>query len=433
MPVFLAVICSAASGYLAWLAEDGNLLRCGIAAGLGLALTWRWKVFGSLTSILGSSVWASFRLHSSSVGRLVHCKAESLSDPLLKKRAISIENILARCPELNNPRYIPTFWAADTWTNCALYILKQLYDKSWLCKDNYTREVLTLSDGGTVSIDYADCPHLPPTAPFVIFLHTITGSAKETGHYMRYATRRGWRSCVFNRRGHAGLRLTSPSFNVMGEATDTKAQVEAVISRHPSLSYLAMVGISAGSGLLVTYLGKEGDDTPVRAAASLCPAYDITRAFSRLSLNYPIVDRHILASMKRLFLRPNEEILSTKSLSAFYDCCSASTIHEFLLAHWPYAGCESVEDYFKQNNPMEWVTRVVRPTLIVNSEDDMVCLAENIREDIVSSLPGAVLLRTPKGSHIAFNEGLLGTGNYLSRVTMDFLEAAREVELGAEE
>ena len=37
--------------------------------------------------------------------------------------------------------------------------------------------------------------------------------------------------------------------------------------------------------------------------------------------------------------------------------------------------------------------KVARPTLIVNAEDDMVCLAENIREDIVAALPGAVLLR----------------------------------------
>ena len=36
---------------------------------------------------------------------------------------------------------------------------------------------------------------------------------------------------------------------------------------------------------------------------------------------------------------------------------------------------------------------MARPTLIVNAEDDMVCLAENIREDIVAALPGAVLLR----------------------------------------
>lgn len=52
------------------------------------------------------------------------------------------------------------------------------------------------------------------------------------------------------------MHLTSPSFNVMGESSDTVAQVEAVRKRFPDSSYLAMVGISAGSGLLVTYLGK---------------------------------------------------------------------------------------------------------------------------------------------------------------------------------
>jgi hypothetical protein len=57
-------------------------------------------------------------------------------------------------------------------------------------------------------------------------------------------------------------------------AVDTKAQVDFVKEKHPG-SYLAMVGISAGSGLLFTYLGKEGKNTPVRAAAALCPAYDI--------------------------------------------------------------------------------------------------------------------------------------------------------------
>ena len=68
-----------------------------------------------------------------------------------------------------------------------------------------------MSDGGTVSIDYAETEsQIPADAPVVIFLHTITGSGKEVGHYMRSATKRGWHSCVFNRRGHAGVKLTSP-------------------------------------------------------------------------------------------------------------------------------------------------------------------------------------------------------------------------------
>ena len=214
----------------------------------------------------------------------------------------------------------------------------------------------------------------------------------------------------------------------MGDAADTKAQVDYVTAKYPLASYVAMVGISAGSGLLVTYLGKEGDNTPVQAGCSLCPAYDIPQAFSEMAKNYPVVDSRILTSMKKCFIRPNKNILSTKSQTALDNCSQATTIEDFVSAHFPFAGYDTLEEYFLDNNPMEWVEEVVRPVLIVNSEDDMVCMPENIREDVLSSVGGALLLRTKKGSHIAFNEGIWGTGCYLSRIAMDFLDAARMVE-----
>ena len=42
----------------------------------------------------------------------------------------------------------------------------------------------------------------------------------------------------------------------MGDAADTKLMVDHVMDTWPAASYLAMMGISAGSGLLITYLGK---------------------------------------------------------------------------------------------------------------------------------------------------------------------------------
>lgn len=75
------------------------------------------------------------------------------------------------------------------------------------------------------------------------------------------------------------MPLTSPGFNVVGDAADTAAMVARVRARHPAAAFLAMVGVSAGSGLLVTYLGRHHATTPVQAAVALCPAYDIERAF----------------------------------------------------------------------------------------------------------------------------------------------------------
>ena len=87
-----------------------------------------------------------------------------------------------------------------------------------------------------------------------------------------------------------------------------------------------------------------------------------------------------------------------------------------------------MEDYYKDSNPMSGREGNGRPGLVIKSEGDMVCLPENIREDVVLRLGGALLLRTKRGTHIAYNEGLLGQGNYMSRVAMDFLESARTVE-----
>ena len=88
----------------------------------------------------------------------------------------TIEAIIRSCPSLENPQYIPTFWSSNKWANLALYFLKQLYDKSSWQSNNFTREVLSLPDGGTVSVDFADDSHLPSDSPVVLFLHTITGS-----------------------------------------------------------------------------------------------------------------------------------------------------------------------------------------------------------------------------------------------------------------
>jgi len=423
------------SGYLSWITSDTfnnqvwkRVTRTALATGATVLCSIKWECFGAITSLVTVSTWSYLAIYNTSSGRVIFCPSDS-QEPVRKRLALSIENIVVRTPGLFQPRYIPTFWAADKWTNIALFITKQMFDKSFLRGNKIRRDILVMTDGGTVSIDFADDEHLPSSAPFVIFLHTITGSSHETGHYLRYATRRGWRSCVFNRRGHGGVKLSSPNFNVMGEARDTAAQVDFVKKKYPELSFLAMVGISAGSGLLITYLGKEGNRTPVQAACSLCPAYDVTKAFSMLAIHYSAVDRYILGSMKRLFIKSNEEILGTLSLSSLLDCSNASTIHEFFCAHYPFSGCETLEQYFRENNPMEWVDRVVRPVLIVNSEDDMVCLPENIREDIIRSLGGALLLRTRRGSHIAFNEGIFGTGCYLSRTSMDFLDSARLLHL----
>merc|ERR1719422_828991 len=234
-------------------------------------------MMGALVSMVTATVIAHIEARYQSPSRLVFLPSQDCLDPKQLKLTKVIEDILCNCSSLQNPNYIPTFWSSNKWANLCLYFVKQLYDKSALQSNKYLRELVDLPDGGTVAIDYIDDKNLKHDAPVVIFLHTITGSGLEVGHYMRYASRCGWHSCVFNRRGHAGVKLTSSKFNVVGDPADAVIMVDRVRDRYPN-SYLAMVGISAGCGLLMSYLGSQ-HNTPIKAAAALCPAYDIERAF----------------------------------------------------------------------------------------------------------------------------------------------------------
>ena len=77
----------------------------------------------------------------------------------------------------------------------------------------------------------------------------------------------------------------TPRFNLLGDTHDLRHAVKHIADKVESLrpgSPLFLVGISAGSGLLVRYLGEEGPRSLFTAAASLCPGYDLRHAFARV-------------------------------------------------------------------------------------------------------------------------------------------------------
>ena len=78
----------------------------------------------------------------------------------------------------------------------------------------------------------------------------------------------------------------------------------------------------------------------------------------RLAVNHPTMDKHILGSLKRLFLQRNKEILCSKSPDAYNSCSNATTVHQFIKSHHTFAGSSSLADYYAENNPIDWIPKV---------------------------------------------------------------------------
>ena len=349
-----------------------------------------------------------------------------------------LDAIVRSAPSLQEPSYRPTPWARSAKANFALATARSrlgaLRRQMEPPLRGRTPRTLQCADLDVV-VEWSKDPvgyGLAADAPIVVFLHTITGSAAQTRWLMKYASLRGWRSCCFVRRGHGGP-LHAPRFNLLGSVADVELQMAAVRRAYPDAAFVGMVGVSAGSAQLISYLGQAGSATPVGAACAICPAWDVPTAFAQLGSVEPFAERAMVKAIQNHFLRGrrNEAVLRDFDSGAYERCLAARSLPALIDAHAPFAmgdRAATASEYYAAHDPLSERRGVRVPTLVLNAEDDFVCPASLARPDLImADVPGALLLVSQSGSHVAFNEGVLARGAFHLRISFDFLDAARDV------
>lgn len=291
----------------------------------------------------------------------------------------------------------PTPWLFNEHLQLVLLSLRRKRNADCYCRT----EPFALSDGGQTALVWRGYD-LPPTTPTIVLLPTITGSPASMGELVHdlYETT-GYRIVLCLRRGHGDLPLTTPRINILGSTDDLREQLARIVELFPE-SPLFGVGSSAGSGLLVRYLGEEGEASPFVAAFSYCPGYDTDSVFDRAHSFY---SRYMTRKLVRQFIRPNTDKLS--HLSTAGRLASARLLGEFHRDAYELAGYDSYDDYTAATNPMRVFESVKTPMMILNAEDDPVCRIDNVVPylDTIARMPNIVLVTTERGSHCAHYEG----------------------------
>ena len=214
----------------------------------------------------------------------------------------------------------------------------------------------------------------------------------------------------------------------MGNVDDTVLMVDRIRKHFPN-NFIALAGVSAGSGQVVSYIGREGDKAKINAATSLCPAWDISISFACLQSKFPWLDKYIIRGIQEHFLKPQRNQAALMSMPDTVEkAWRANNLEEWMDFSAPLAGCKDLEHYYEENNPMQYFQGNRLPCLVLNALNDVLCLKEYIRYDVKDQVMNYVLKITDEGSHIAYNEGFLAQGNYMHRITLDFFEAVMEEE-----
>lgn len=330
-------------------------------------------------------------------------------------------DVISRCSVLRRAFY-PTFWC----TNRHLQIL-MLYLFHWFTpRLVYDRkDFVSLEDGGTTAVFWSGlrCEGMAPDTPTAVILHTICGDEQGVRDIVRHIQKQlGWRVAVCVRRGHTGLPLTIPVFNTMGSTGDLIRQLDFIRKQFPQ-SPLFGVGLSAGSGLLVRYLGEMGDDSLFQAGVAVCPGYDIEKAFHRV---HPFYNWAMRRKLVKYFLRRHRAEL--EKFPGFTECLRSTSVAEFHDWIYALAGYSTKEEFYAASNPILVVEGIKAPLLIVNAGDDPICVEENVREHIplLNKFSNVMLVTTERGSHCAFFEGIFPK-SWVATVICEYLQAVGEL------
>jgi len=327
------------------------------------------------------------------------------------------DRILSDCPALTEP-YYPTFWCF----NNHLMLLALLYKEYRSIDYAFDRvDHLRMKDGGTTGLAWSGLTSGASRAqtPIVVIFHTISGDEQDVKGIVRYVTRSlKWIAVVCIRRGHGSLPLSKPRINTMGSTSDLAEQL-AFIQKNFRGSPLLGVGISAGSGLLARYLGESGTRSKFAAAVAVSPAYDIEKAFHRV---HPFYSKIMGQRLISYFLKRHYEILS--NVRGFAHAMNSNTIGEFQDRIHSIAGFVSSDRYYRHSNPIKVVHKIRTPLLILNSEDDPICVNLNVLENLhwLESLEHTMLVHTKRGSHIAYLEGVRGS-SWADRLIGQYFQA----------
>ena len=267
------------------------------------------------------------------------------------------------------------------------------------------REVLKLPDGDETAVDWVvETENTPKTAPLLIILHGLEGSAESSyaRMLMHEAAIRQWRCCVLHFRDCGDYRNVLPRRYHAGETNDLRYFV-AKLEREGQFGPMVAAGYSLGGNVLLKYLGESGAGCPLKGAAAVCVPLNLHACAEALDIGISRGYQHyLLKRMKRSVARKFdihtaafdwEKAMRAKTFAEFDDAVTA-----------PLHGFAGKDDYYDRCSSLQFLQHIERPTLIVNALDDPFMTPDVIPEP--ETLSEHVILEVSEaGGHVGFIEG----------------------------
>lgn len=272
-------------------------------------------------------------------------------------------------------------------------------------RPNLRREALELPDGDVTAVDWVvNATELPNTAPLLVILHGLEGSAESAyaRMLMQTAKRLGWHCCVMHFRDCGDYTNRLPRRYHAGETNDVRYFLSK-LDDSGLYGPLVAVGYSLGGNVLLKYLGESADDTPLKAASAVCVPLNLHRCSEALNTGFSkLYQYHLIKRMKSAVRRKFDPHTAAFNWQRAMDAKTFDEFDDAVTA--PLHGFGGKQDYYDRCSSLHYLTTITKPTLIINALDDPF-----MTPDVVPApdrLSDCVTLEISEhGGHVGFIDG----------------------------
>jgi predicted alpha/beta-fold hydrolase len=299
---------------------------------------------------------------------------------------------------------------------------------------NYSRnEYVIMPDNIQILLEWKDTIYMSSNTPIIVCLYGVAGSGKSKVaiDLTNLVFARGWRSVIYNRRGHGASSLlpinnnesVTKIFPMHADMEDMEVVVQYIRKTYPKAP-MVLVGFSVGSNAVVKYLGENNKTNPFIGGISICNGFDLVK----LTKNFtPIANLFMINAMRTLVFAKQDEInhlASTHKINwNIIKKTNSARDFETALMLPIYNQFKTLDDFLLANSCQNALKDVAVPLLCMAALDDPL-----IHPDIslcgfyASQInPNIFYLATKKGGHLGWLAGWQGS-SWMMTVIMQFIE-----------
>ena len=166
---------------------------------------------------------------------------------------------------------------------------------------NFNRKLLSLVDGGTISVDVHNDNQ--NSCEVLVICHGLTGGSHES--YVRCLISElhlDMTVVVVNFRGCANTKVTSSLLYSGGQTNDLRSALLFLRNYFPNASFVGL-GFSLGANVLTKYIGEEKNNCMLKAGIAIGNPWDLFKGSQALQSNlfsHFVYDRAMANNLRKL-------------------------------------------------------------------------------------------------------------------------------------